>query len=299
MTLIPLSTAQLEKVKKNNDAFAGGIKDGGDFLPTLSTKGRQFHIRQNKQSVSLDGRTLDVILVAARSSLSKAYYAGQYQPGQAKAPDCKSVDGIRPDADVKSPQNSTCTTCRMNAWGSKINPTTGAEGKACSDYKLLILAPPDLDGSSKPLQIGLPSMSLKNKDNYTESLGAYIKLLTHNNLGVTEVVTRLGFTDDAYPRLTFNYVRNLNAEEAAKVVEIAAREDVVAAIGEQPAALAETEHASEPPTVLPENPLHERIQTTVVAPAASAGNVAVNTPESAAPSEDVADILSKWSQTAK
>lgn len=291
LDLVPVGQAQLERVAVKNDKFSGGIKDGGDFLPSLGLRGRQFRIRANKQEVPIDARTLDVILVTAREALSKSYYEGEFQPGTSKQPDCKSADGIRPDADVKSPMNRTCADCRMNAWGSKINKTTGGQGKACADYKMLILASPTLD-DDKPLQLQLPAMSLRNKDAYTKSLGAYVKLLNHNGLAADEVVTRLKFTDDAFPRLEFTYVRNLSGTEIAKVREVAERDDVKATVSTETASLAPETHASEQPAAVkteqPANP--------TVTDQASGGQTQET---SEGPSDEIGAILGKWGAQGK
>lgn len=287
LDLVPLGQAQLQRAQVHNEKFSGGIKEGGSFLPTLSLKGRQFHIKAGKnESVSLDNRTLEVIMVTARDGVSKQYFAGAYVAGTSKAPDCQSADGIRPDPNVANKQSVTCATCRMNAWGSKINKETGKEGKACGDHKILILAPPTLDGD-KPLQLQLPATSLQN-------LGLYIKLLNHNGLAANEVVTVLKFTDgEAYPKLEFKYVRNLTKDEIAKTKDIESRQDVIDTVktpehAEAPAG------ASEQQTVI-QQPVPPATPT---APASGGP-----TPEQPAaddkPGDEVAAILGRWGATAK
>ena len=86
LDLVPLGQAQLERAVVNNEVFSGGIKDAGSYLPVLSLKGRQFHIKTGKnEKVSLEDRSLDVILVTARADLSKQYYAGDYGDGSQAA----------------------------------------------------------------------------------------------------------------------------------------------------------------------------------------------------------------------
>jgi hypothetical protein len=250
----------------------------------LSLKGRQFHIRYSKtEKVSLEDRRLEVIMVTARADLSKQYYAGKYDPEKGGAPDCKSADGKVPDPDVANPMSTTCATCRMNAWGSKINETNGKEGKACADHKVLILAPPTLepatDQKEKPLQLQLPAASLKN-------LGLYIKLLNHNGLAAGEVVTELSFTDgDAFPKLNFKYKRNLTSDEIAKTQAVAGRGDVLAAIKTPDAA--PVKNASEQQTVVPNvPPKNDEVKQS-------------DPPADDKPSDEVASILSRWGATAK
>lgn len=281
LDLVPLGQAQLERAQVNNQVFSGGIKEASSFLPTLGTRGRQFRIKAGKgEEVSLDQRVLDVILVTARASLSKQFFQGKFVQGVSKAPDCKSADGVRPDPDVTNPQSPTCANCRQNAIGSRINEQTGKPGKACGDHKILIVAPPTLDGD-KPLQMQLPYFSQQN-------LGIYVKLLNHNGLAANEVVTQLGFTDDAFPNVTFKYVRNLTRDEIAQVQEIAAREDVVNTVK------------------LPEHPAEKSPseQQTVIVTPASVGKTEVppqteQPPADDKPTDEVASILSRWGATAK
>lgn len=286
LDLVPLNQAQMERAKKENSLFSGGIKSGGDFLPLLSLKGRQFHIKTGKNEVvSLDDRTLDVIMVTARQDISKQYFEGEYVPGTVKAPDCKSMDGKVPDADIANPPSKTCATCRMNAWGSKINKLTGKEGKACGDFKSLILAPPTLD-ADKPLHLSLPAGSLQN-------LGLYIKLLDHNGLAANEVVTKLSFTSDSFPKLEFKYVRNLDPTEIAQVLEIAQRDDVIATV--KVPERQEHTHTSEQPVVAQTT----RVETTVAPTSGPRSGEAPPAAPADEPTDEVKNILGRWGATAK
>lgn len=290
LDLVPLGTAQMERAQINNTKFSGGIKDGGDFLPTLGLRGRQFRIKAGKgNETSLDNRTLDVILVTAREGVSKQYYEGAYVAGESKTPTCQSADGIRPDPSVVNKQSTTCATCRMNAWGSKINATTGAEGKACGDFKVLILAPPTLD-AEKPLQLQLPAASLKN-------LGLFIKLLNHNGLAANEVVTQLKFTDDAFPKLDFKYVRNLTQDEVAQAHDLEKRDDVIATV-KTPEHQEEAAGASQQPVVAANvQPIQTAVSGAQTGPRAEVVPPTPTAPDN--PSDEVAGILSRWGATAK
>jgi hypothetical protein len=280
MTLVPLSEATIARREAavHNEAFSGGIKDGGDFLPALGLRGRQFRIKSGGQEVNLDNRTLEVILVTGRPTLSKAYYEGKFEPGTVKKPACQSVDGIRPDASVANPIAPLCATCRMNAWGSRKNEQTGRDAKACNDVKMLILAPPTLEADEKPLQVLLATGSQK-------TFIKYIKLLTHNGLAGAEVVTRLGFTDDAFPKLTFDYVRNLTSDEAVKVAEIAKREDVTATLAISAEQAPAEVTATQPTTVANVPP----VQTAPAAPPQAPAEVVDDRP-----SDEITNVLSRW-----
>lgn len=287
MTLVPLSNAAVAKrdATAANQAFAGGIKDGSDFLPALGLRGRQFRIKSGGQEVSLDNRTLEVVLVTARPSMSKAYYEGAFTPGTVKKPACQSVDGVRPDASVANPMSKLCATCRMNEWGSRKNTDTGKDAKACNDVKLVVLAAPDLEPDEKPLQVLLATGSQKN-------LAKYLKLLNHNGLSANEIVTKLGFSEDAFPKLTFDYVRNLTQEQADKVKAIEQRDDVIStlAINAQPLADDDAEVTATQPTTVANvaPPKEEAVPATPPAPAAV-------TPDT--PSDDITNVLSRWGAT--
>lgn len=207
--------------KPVNDKFTAGIK-GGEYLPKISIKGREFAtvISGERKQLPREVRyELPVVIVDARESVSKEYYKKKWGERDGddgvSAPDCQSLDGVSPDRGVALPVNATCQLCPFNAWGSA---DTG-KGKRCSDYKLLIVVPSNkLD--AQPFQIRLPATSLKSFKSYCRSLD------THG-IPVNGAITVLSFKDAEHPQLEFTFEGTLSSREDYDLILAAAeRQDV-------------------------------------------------------------------------
>ncbi len=180
-------------------ALGGGL--GGQDKkspPRISIKGSRFRILEDGSEVVLDNTKLEIIIVGANPRCSKTYYAQQWdKDAEPAGPDCFSLDGVRPSADVTNPQNDLCASCPQNAWGSKTTPA-GAPIKACSDQKRLAVLPAeDPRGSMYLLQV-TPS-ALKGLNTYT-------KELWQRGFPPEIVKTVVSFdTDASFPRLKFTF----------------------------------------------------------------------------------------------
>src|SRR5215470_633218 len=84
---------------------------------------------------------LDVVMLYAAPHHSKIYYAKAYQDGDDDVPDCWSTDGIKPDGAAPRKQNPVCKGCKWDEFGSRINQSTGARGKACADTRRIAIVP--------------------------------------------------------------------------------------------------------------------------------------------------------------
>jgi hypothetical protein len=211
-----------------NAAAAGGIKIGG--FPRISIKGSKFHVVKGGETTTimapaapgqppLPMMILESVIVSANPQLSKTYYAGEYQPGDDKEPDCSADNGTVPDSHIVNKQSPTCATCPQNQWGSKISKTTGKDVKACSDTKRLALLPA-ADLKFEALGLSIPPASLGD-------WGKYVKALSERNIPVNAIVTNITFDATAsYPKLLFSFNRVLTAVEYATVAERAQGDDV-------------------------------------------------------------------------
>ena len=197
----------------SSDEFLGGVS-GGMPLPVVSVRGKEFRFRFQGQEQNTRQREMQCILVAARPKVSKRFYASQYSSGETAAPDCASADGVTPD--VAEPVNDKCATCPKNAWGSKITDS-GKEGKACQDYKRLVVLPL-IDGqiADKPCVLDVAPTSLKAPKGYKGDelfLREYLNALGRHDIPPTAAVTTLGFSDAEYPQLIFNFARFAEEDE--------------------------------------------------------------------------------------
>jgi hypothetical protein len=186
-------TAFLERMKNKNLSSAAQVGVGALRPPTISIKGNDFlAIVGDSETKIADhdkkiGLFIDIIVADMNPSLSKIYYAGEYDPKATEytAPDCWSDNGVGPSATALRPQSETCAACPMNVWGSSINKQTGKSSKACNDArKLAVILADDPQGQVYLLRI--PPASLKN-------LATYGKLLDHNGDQLNFVITRVYF----------------------------------------------------------------------------------------------------------
>lgn len=215
-----------------SQSIASGISSGQAF-PRISIKGARFRIVEDGTETVLDTTTLEVVIVGANPKLSKTYYAKAWdKDAEPTAPDCYSLDGIRPHPEAENPQNDICAGCPHNAWGSKIGPQ-GQQLKACTDQKrLAIVAADDADGPIYLLQVTPAAL---------KGLNAYHKELATRGIPAEIVRTKIGFdTDASFPKLKFGFGGFLDEETYAAVEPLFGRDDVLEITGEkQPEAAAE------------------------------------------------------------
>lgn len=201
------------------DALAGDLYEGvsGGFA-VVSFRGSKWRIKHGgeERPILKDDEpvpSLECVLIKASKSVSKIFYAEGYEEGDDSAPDCWSIDGIRPDSASANIQSETCAACPNNVWGSKISPQ-GKKTKKCGDNRRVAVAPlGDITNEALggPMLLRVPAASLADLATYGKGMAA--KGFPYNAIG-----TRIGFDLDAsYPKLTFRPIRKLNNDELAEV----------------------------------------------------------------------------------
>jgi len=273
-------------------ALMGG--SGGTGGKRISIRGNVFRMMvDGKEIAQNEDRAMNIIIAAANPNVSRTFYAGTYQEGQAMAPTCWSNDGIAPDIKAEQPQASKCASCQQNIKGSGQG-----ESRACRfSQRLAVLLENDIRGDV--YQLTLPAQSIFGAaENGKMPLQSYAKFLGSHGLPVTAVVTEMRFdTASATPRLTFKAVRPLEAEELelaqakgqsseakAAIAATSAQMDGVRTMGE----LTKEEDA----------PAYEKIATKAVKVEAEAVEQTAEPTKrtkKAAP-KDVADILDDWAE---
>jgi len=206
-------------------ALAGGIA-GGESFPRISIKGSRFRIVEGGAETVLNSTTLDVIIVGANPRLSKAWYAKEWnKDAEPAAPDCFSLDGIKPNVDAVDPQNDMCAGCPQNAWGSKIT-ATGQQIKACSDKKrLAVVAADDAGGPVYLLEVTPAAL---------KGLNVYQKELSMRGIAPEIVRTRVSFdTDASFPKLQFGFGGFLDEESMTAVDAIAGSDNILEITGQK------------------------------------------------------------------
>lgn len=191
-------------------AIMGGIGGGGESFPRISIKGSRFRIKDGDAETVLETTALDVVTVGANPHPSKTYYASDWDPNaDASAPDCSSLDGIKPNPDSSAPQNDICATCEWNKFGSAKN----GQGKRCADKKrLAVVAADDPTGPIYLLEVTATAM---------KSLNIYQKELIMRGMGPEVVRTRVSFdTNATYPKLQFGFGGFLDEETMEAVAPL-------------------------------------------------------------------------------
>jgi hypothetical protein len=205
------------------------------LMGSSGTGGRRISIRGNVFRMMVDGkeiaqneeRAMNIIIAAANTNVSRTFYEGTYQEGQATAPSCWSNDGISPDIKSDAPQASKCASCPQNIAGS----ATQGSGRACRfSQRLAVVLENDIRGDI--YQLTLPAQSIFGAaENGKMPLQTYAKFLGSHGLPITAVVTEMRFdTASATPRLTFKAVRPLEADELETVTEKGQSPEAKAAI---------------------------------------------------------------------
>jgi hypothetical protein len=189
-------------------SLAGG--GGNNFGKRISVKGGVFRLLAGSEEVaSIDDRHLDVVIVQAAPKISRTFYAGTYEEGASKAPDCWSSDGEKPDASAKEPQASNCASCPQNAKGSGQG-----DSRACRfSQRLAVVLANDVGGDIMQLTLSATSIFGKEEGD-KRPLQAYARFLAAQSISPETVVTRLRFdTKAAVPKLFFQPMRWLSEEE--------------------------------------------------------------------------------------
>ena len=187
-------------------AVAGG---GGNQTKRLSIKGGVFRkMSGGKEIGAIEDRHMNVIIVKMAHSASRTFYSQGYKEGEKVSPACWSNDGQAPDAEVKTPQSKSCSTCQFSAKNSGANGT----GTACRlSWRLAVVLPNDPSGDV--MQLVLPATSCFGKeDNGRWPFRPYIQKLADNNVSASRLVTKMQFdTKSPTPKLLFSPVSAIDA----------------------------------------------------------------------------------------
>ena len=278
-----LKNLQLDATTK---ALMGGSGNGGG--KRISIRGNVFRMMvDGKEIAQNEDRAMNIIIAAANANVSRTFYAGTYQEGQAMAPTCWSNDGVTPDIKSEQPQASKCASCQQNIKGSGQG-----DSRACRfSQRLAVLLENDIRGDI--YQLTLPAQSIFGAaENGKMPLQSYAKFLGSHGLPVTAVVTEMRFdTASATPRLTFKAVRPLNEEELAMTQDKGQSAEAKSAIA---ATAAQLDGATKAEFVRPAAVEAPKAEPKVEAEAVETAEPTKRT-KKAAP-KDVADILDDWAE---
>lgn len=220
---IPQYAISVDQARAANADALSGVFTGAP--PSIVLKGTMFQVKDGngesqviKAADLAENEFLNVVILAAKPQFNKAYYAEAFDPNQteANAPDCWSDDAVRPHHSIAKPMSATCAGCPMNAFGSGRNQAgQPTEGKACSDMKILAAL-----YRGKVYKFKIPPGSLKN-------WGRYVKTLTDRGVCIGNVVTYIGFDENAkFATLVFRVGSFVPENALPRLVEIAGSQEV-------------------------------------------------------------------------
>ena len=233
--LIPFDSAKVPAFLADTFGITNDlIVSGGGGFPTVSIKGKVFHLKRGDEKTLITkpdsddepAASLEVVILKAGPAgdkLAKVYYEGGYTEGSEDKPVCYSNDGVAPSPNAATPQCKTCAACPHNAWGSKITES-GGKGKQCSDSKRLAIAP--AGQINDPMLLRVPAASLK-------TLTEFGKTLAKRGVPYQAVVAKIGFDYSvAHPALTFKPVGFVDQDTLAEVKDMMDSELVKRICGE-------------------------------------------------------------------
>lgn len=194
------------------------LKEGFAF-PKISTRASRYRLVEDGTETVV-GTTLDVVIVGSNPNVSKIWYSKPFDGSDGVRPDCFSHDGVNPDPSVEKPFHANCAGCPNNILGSKVTPN-GAKSKICSDQRHLAVVP-----SADPTKV----YGLTVTVSAMKGLREYVKELSNYGLIPEEVITELGFDDQAsFPKITFKH-KGFVPESAIKTIDTICSSDEVAQI---------------------------------------------------------------------
>jgi hypothetical protein len=195
-----MALAQTGGVDDDTRAVAGGSV--GNLNKRISIKGGVFRkMAGGKEIGTIEDRHMNVIFVKMAHNASRTYYTGAYKEGEKIAPVCWSSDSKVPDAEVKTPQASSCDSCQWSVKGSG----QGGSGTACRlSWRTAVVLPQDPGGDV--MQLVLPATSCFGKEDGGKfPFRPYIQMLANNTISAGRVVTRMQFdTKSPVPKLLFS-----------------------------------------------------------------------------------------------
>ena len=160
---------------------------GGAIIPRVKVRVTGIQIIEGEEVLAEvpAGNSIPLVMVGA-SPVSRSYYKNNYTQGESSMPDCRSYDGVSPDAGVPSPQSNKCDTCPMNAKGSSKE---SAGAKACRYRQNLAVISPAMP--DKLLRLPISATSIFPKDDYDSysAFRPFVAKLRNNKLQPFHVIT--------------------------------------------------------------------------------------------------------------
>lgn len=173
-----------------------------------------------------DSTAYDAVIVNA-ATISRAYYAGEYEPDKPTLPTCWSSDTQTPDIGVPQGQRQAarCLDCQNNIRGSGRGSS-----RACRFSQRLAVLPHDR--LEEVFQLHIPATSIFGGiENGHMHMREYAHHLQNRGVSFGAVITRIYFDMGSdIPKLCFKPMRPLRDEELSVVSDRVFHPDTIRAI---------------------------------------------------------------------
>lgn len=148
---------------------------------------------------------LELEAVILHAKKTNVFYDKPYDPTQPpQPPTCFSIDGVKPDASVKTPVFNTCAGCPKAEFGTNAM----GKGKACRNLKPLFLLA--AEQAIIPRQLAITPINLK-------AANAYLLNLTERGINYRKIKTKISLYKDNpnVPYYRMKFVPGDKLDEAA------------------------------------------------------------------------------------
>ena len=215
---------------KNKSAVAKALDDTlNSGIKRLSIKGGTFRYIAGGQEIGkIEDRFIDLVLVNAAPHVSRTLYLKTFDSNaKPEAPDCWSIDGVKPDAKARNKQHDNCLGCPKNQKGSGQG-----ESRACRyNQRLAVVLANDIAGEVLQLQLPATSLFGEGSKEAGATLQGYYKALAARSIDPAALITRARFdTDVESPKLGFTAMGWLTQEQYDTAVRQGQSEQALRAI---------------------------------------------------------------------
>ena len=185
-------------------------------MPRISLRGGQFRkLVKGEQVSACADKSLNLVILDA-AKVSRAYYAGEYDPASPPGPPCWSADTSAPAPEVRHEdrQSNRCMDCTQNIKGSGSGMS-----RACRFAQRLAVVLED--DFTNVYQLQIPATSLFGKAQEGKMpMQAYAQYLNYHSTSPISVITECAFDQNSVvPKLFFKAVRPLEESEVSLAME--------------------------------------------------------------------------------
>jgi hypothetical protein len=191
---------------KENQTLSGGMFDS---VPMVKTVGKEFVIVVAGDPMHKSAE-ITTILLNGNENKSNKYYKGKFDPKETLAPDCSSIDDIKPDYFIEVPQSKLCANCPHHYMGGP-----------CRQHRKMAVLFLNKDDTYNIYGLDIPAKTLA-------VLHAYGKHLEFHKIPMSAVFTKITMDEsETYAKFDFESIGLVPIEIYRTIVAKAKLDPVV------------------------------------------------------------------------